>query len=147
MCNKKAIIRKWNSRFFDKKQKTTHYFQGFFFTFWIPHLPVWGWAPCHGGQWEGYFWAGWTGPKPLQQNPVLPPEHGSDGRSSWHKFQEPEWQELHPRTSKSTIHTGVHLAHKTAQTITHSQSQHDLPEVLISHNSLLQSFDRISGPE
>lgn len=147
MCNKKSNNQEVKQQILWLKTKKLLISFSSFFKLWILNLPVWGWAPCHGGQWGGYFWAGWTGPKLLQQNPVLPPERGSDGRSSWRKFQEPEWQQLHPRSSKLTVHTGIHLAHNAAQTITHSQSQHDLPEVLISHNSLLQSFDRISGPE
>lgn len=38
------------------------------------------------------------------------------------------------------------FAYNPPQMITHSKSQHDLSEVLVSYNSLLNSFDWISGP-
>lgn len=106
------------------------------------NLPVWGWAPCHGGQWGGCSWARWTGPKLLQQSPETPPERGSGGRSSWRTFQEPEWKQLYSVTP-STLRVSVRLAHTATA---YSQRQHDLLEVPIAHDSLLQSFDWISGP-
>lgn len=41
------------------------------------------------------------------------------------------------------LHASVRLAHTATA---YSQRQHDLLEVPIPHDSLLQSFDRISGP-
>lgn len=54
------------------------------------NIPVWGWAPCHGGRWGGYIWAEWSGPGHPRQTPAKPPGRGSDGRSSSRRLQEPE---------------------------------------------------------
>lgn len=108
----------------------------------IYNLPVWGWAPCHGRQWEGCFWAVWSGPKLPQQSPETPPERGSGGHSSWHTFQEPE-QESYMLSHHSPFMQAYKLH---TQQPAYSQRQHDLLEVLIPNDSLLQSFDRISGP-